>query len=147
LLPTYKVKVIDLLLTPSPFHPLTPSPFPFPVSVARYNADMSFDKLAEAKIKEAMESGEFDNLAGRGKPLDLSAYFNTPEDVRLAYSILKNADVVPREAELLKEAEALREKLVCCASEDERAKIKKQIDEMLLKYNLLVEHSQKKKRQ
>ena len=107
---------------------------------------MSFDKLVEGKIKEAMENGEFDNLPGSGKPLDLSAYFNTPEEVRLGYSILKNAGVIPAEAELLKEAETLREKMARCSSEKERAKLKKQIDETLLKYNMLVEHYRKKKR-
>lgn len=102
--------------------------------------------MVEEKIKEAMKSGEFDNLAGSGKPLDLSGYFNTPEDVRLGYSILKNAGVIPREAELLKEADALREKMERCANEKERARLKKQIDDTLLKYNMLVEHYRKKRR-
>ena len=52
---------------------------------------MSFDKAVEAIIQEAMQRGDFDNLRGKGQPLDLSAYFDTPEDVRMAYSILKNA--------------------------------------------------------
>ena len=45
---------------------------------------MSLEKAVEAIIKEAQERGEFDNLKGKGKPIDLSAYFETPEDVRMA---------------------------------------------------------------
>ena len=35
---------------------------------------MPFDKSIEAIIREAMERGEFDDLPGKGKPIDLSAY-------------------------------------------------------------------------
>jgi hypothetical protein len=44
-------------------------------------------KSSDEIIQEAMQRGEFENLPGKGKPLNLSDYFNTPEDVRLAYSI------------------------------------------------------------
>jgi hypothetical protein len=44
---------------------------------------MSFDKNVESLIKEAQARGEFDNLPGKGKPIDLTEYFNTPEDVRV----------------------------------------------------------------
>ena len=68
---------------------------------------MSFEKAVEAIIQEAMQRGDFDNLRGKGQPLDLSAYFDTPEDVRMAYSILKNAGVLPEEINLLHEIAAL----------------------------------------
>ena len=37
----------------------------------------------EELIKNAMARGEFDNLPGKGQPLDLSAHFAAPEDVRM----------------------------------------------------------------
>ena len=49
-------------------------------------AEVNVDKI----IREAIERGEFDELKGKGKPLDLDAYFATPEDIRMAYSILKS---------------------------------------------------------
>ena len=52
---------------------------------------MSFEKSVELAIREAQERGDFDNLKGKGKPINLDAYFETPEDVRMAYSILKSA--------------------------------------------------------
>ncbi|HLF73446.1 MAG TPA: DUF1992 domain-containing protein, partial [Anaerolineales bacterium] len=60
---------------------------------------MSFDRIVEAIIQEAMERGEFDNLAGKGKPIDLTEYFETPEEVRMAYSVLKSAGITPREVD------------------------------------------------
>ena len=72
---------------------------------------MSFDKLVEEKIRAAMAAGEFDNLAGKGKPLDLTAYFATPEEVRVGYSLLKSAGFIPEEAHLLKEIESLKTRL------------------------------------
>jgi hypothetical protein len=72
---------------------------------------MSIESAIEQKIKEAMARGEFDNLAGKGKPIDLDAYFNTPEDLRMAYSILKSNSFVPEEVELMKEIASLKEKL------------------------------------
>ncbi|MFP5262627.1 MAG: DUF1992 domain-containing protein [Blastocatellia bacterium] len=100
---------------------------------------MSFDKLVEEKIKAAMAEGEFDNLPGKGKPLDLDDYFAAPEDMRVAFSMLKNAGFIPEQAELLKEVDALRAALAKSPREDERKLIKKKIDERMLKINLLVE--------
>jgi len=40
---------------------------------------MNLDKIVEEAIRKAQERGEFDNLPGKGKPIDLSEYFETPE--------------------------------------------------------------------
>lgn len=55
----------------------------------------------EALIKEAIAKGEFDQLPGKRQPLDLDAYFQSPEDMRMGHSNLKNAGFVPEEAQLL----------------------------------------------
>ncbi len=52
----------------------------------------------EEQIKKAMAEGAFDNLAGKGKPLDLEGYFQTPEHLRMCFSILKSGDFVPETA-------------------------------------------------
>ena len=70
---------------------------------------MSLRSIAEARIREAIEQGVFDNLPGAGKPLDLEEYFNTPEDLRMAFSILKNAHCTPPEVEMLKEVSRLQQ--------------------------------------
>jgi len=50
-----------------------------------------FDLIAERKIAEAIANGELDHLPGEGRPLDLDEDALVPEDLRLAYRILKNA--------------------------------------------------------
>lgn len=100
---------------------------------------MGIEKLIDKMIREAMEKGEFDNLEGRGKPVDLDSYFAAPEDVRLGHKLLKDANIIPEELELLKEAEALKAELAECSSEEERRALRKALDEKLLKYNLLRE--------
>ena len=100
---------------------------------------MSLDKITEAKIREAMERGELDNLPGRGKPLNLDVYFNTPEELRMAYSLLRNAGIVPEEVELLQQTAALRERLSGTDEEAERSALRKQISEAQMRYGLLME--------
>ena len=58
---------------------------------------MSFYRNAEEKIKEAIANGEFENVRGKGKALNLNAYFATPEHLRVGYSMLKSAGIIPEE--------------------------------------------------
>jgi len=96
-------------------------------------------KVVDRIIEEAMARGEFTDLAGEGKPLDLSAYFDTPEEVRLAYSILKNANILPREAELLKEIHDLQGKLPLTQDEIKKKELLRQIEGRLLCYRSLTD--------
>lgn len=57
------------------------------------------DFLAERKLSEAVSRGELDDLPGAGRPLELDDDTLVPEDLRLAYRILKNAGFVPPEVE------------------------------------------------
>jgi hypothetical protein len=100
---------------------------------------MSFDELIESLIKDAQARGEFDNLPGKGKPIDLTDYFNTPEDIRVAQSVLKNAGIVPVEIELLQEIAALKESLHSANNSAEIEKIRAQLKEKQLQFNLLAE--------
>jgi len=46
--------------------------------------------VAEMRIKEALDRGDFNNLPGAGQPLDLDDDASIPEDLRMAYKLLKN---------------------------------------------------------
>jgi hypothetical protein len=98
----------------------------------------------EAIIREAMRRGDFDQLAGKGKPIDLQAYFDTPEDVRLAYAMLKETGFLPTEVETLKDIEALEEKLAATADEEQQARLRKQVEDARLKFNLMMERLRRK---
>jgi len=55
------------------------------------------EQMAEARIREARTQGEFDNLVGTGKPLQLDQEYQPDPSLRVAYRILKNAGFVPKE--------------------------------------------------
>ncbi len=90
-----------------------------------------FYKIAEEKIKEAIENGEFDDLPGKGRFIDLTDYFNTPEHLRIAYSLLKNSNFIPEEVQLRKEIGEMQEQLAQLKAESERGKLIRRINEKL----------------
>jgi len=108
---------------------------------------MSLDKAVEAIIREAQERGDFDNLPGKGKPIDLSPYFDTPEEVRNAYAMLKNAGMVPSEVELLQDIATLKERLTLTPGESERTRIQKLIREKQLQFDVLMERQKRARRE
>jgi DnaJ homologue, subfamily C, member 28, conserved domain len=105
---------------------------------------MSFQKDVDEKIKEAIATGEFDNLPGNGKPLDLDAYFATPEHLRMGYSILKSADIIPEEMELLRQIESLKKSLASSTTRIEKKALRRQLSEKLTSFNMRMEHNTKK---
>ena len=54
-----------------------------------------WESLVDQKIREAMEQGEFDNLAGKGEPIDLSENPFEDPDWRTAHRMLRNAGFAP----------------------------------------------------
>jgi len=63
--------------------------------------------IAEQKIAEAERNGELRDLPGAGAPLQLDDDPLIPEDLRMAYRILKNAGLVPQEVTMLREVAQL----------------------------------------
>jgi hypothetical protein len=53
------------------------------------------DRISERRIQEAIEAGEFDNLAGMGKPLKHEDNPFVPEDMRAAFKVLENSGFAP----------------------------------------------------
>jgi len=73
-----------------------------------------FEKIVEERIRQAQKNGDFEDLPGAGKPLQLEDTGHIPEDLRLAYKMLKNADCIPPELAIKKEilsTEALLEQM------------------------------------
>jgi hypothetical protein len=107
---------------------------------------MSFEKLVEEKIRAAMEAGEFDNLEGAGLPLDLDEYFATPEDLRVSFSVLKNARVLPREVELLKEIGSLKS-AIAAASYEDKIRLRRELNDALLQYEVIMDRYRRTRKQ
>ena len=100
-----------------------------------------FWRIAEERIKEAQRAGAFDNLPGKGKPLDLEDLSWVPEDLRISYHILKNAHVLPPEAELLKDIHTIEDLLKHVEDEGERRALAKSIQFKLIRLDMLKRRS------
>ena len=100
---------------------------------------MSMEKFVEEQVRRAIEAGEFDNLPGKGKPIDLRPYFETPEDLRMAYSVLKSNNFVPEEVELLREISAANAQLKSSRDEQQKNRLTREITDKTLTFRMLIE--------
>ncbi|MBD5557686.1 MAG: DUF1992 domain-containing protein [Desulfovibrio sp.] len=78
--------------------------------------------IAERRIQEAQERGDFDDLPGAGRPLHLEDMSHVPPELRMAYTILRNADCLPPELAERKEIQKLADLLESCGDERERVR-------------------------
>ncbi len=98
---------------------------------------LAFEIIAEQRIRDAMERGEFDRLPGAGRPLNLDDDATVPAELRMAYKILKNAGCLPPELELRKEIVTLRDLLRAATDDGERTTAIRELNRKLLKLSLL----------
>ncbi|MGD0883998.1 MAG: DnaJ family domain-containing protein [Thermodesulfovibrionales bacterium] len=93
-------------------------------------------KIADERIREAMERGELDNLRGAGKHLTFEDETWMAEDLRLAYRILRNSGYIPAEIETRKDILSLKD--LIGTIDDDREKLKKlrEINLLSLKLNM-----------
>jgi len=99
------------------------------------------ERLAEQRILEAQRNGEFENLAGKGRPLELADYSSLPDDLRMAYHLLKNANVLPPEAELLKDIHILEDLLKHVEDQGERRSLARSLQWKMIRLDLLKHRS------
>jgi hypothetical protein len=98
----------------------------------------AFKKIAEQRIREAIERGEFDRLEGAGKPLRFEDDAWVPEDLRMAYRVLKNAGCLPPELELRKEVMGLRDLIRTIDDDQERLRRIREFNFKLMKLSTLL---------
>ncbi|WP_313027604.1 hypothetical protein [Pseudomonas lopnurensis] len=67
----------------------------------------------------------------KGAPLTIDeGWRQTPQGLRLPFSVLKSAGVPPREVELLAQRAALRERLETCADAQQRERLERELSEL-----------------
>jgi hypothetical protein len=91
--------------------------------------------IAEQRIAESMRKGEFDNLEGRGKKIVYEDDSMVPEDLRMAYKILKNAGYVPDDFLEEKEIVTATELLAAASDEQERYRQMQKLNYLIMKVN------------
>lgn len=95
----------------------------------------SFTKIAEERIRKAIEDGELNNLPGQGRPLVFEDDRGVPEELRLAYKILRNADCLPPELLAQKEIQTAKDLLAGLSDEREKLQAMRRINYLVLKLN------------
>jgi hypothetical protein len=106
---------------------------------------VDFSKIMDERIGDAIAAGEFDNLPGKGKPLNgLDAYFAAPEDWRMGASMLKSAGFLPQEMQLLKEIEELKIQRAQTSEPQERSRLARLINEKSVEYSFLMEKNRRR---
>jgi hypothetical protein len=96
-----------------------------------------FQKIAERRIQEAIKDGAFDDLPGSGKPLALESDSQVPEDLRMAYKLLRNAGYVPPEVSLRKEIAKTEDLLAGMEDTKERYCQLKKLNFLIMKLNMM----------
>jgi DnaJ family protein C protein 28 len=75
----------------------TPEASPPEVTPVRppIHTEQEYHDLIGRRIEEAVRQGAFDNLRGKGKPLNLQRNPFVPEEMEMAYSIMEQNQIAP----------------------------------------------------
>ena len=91
-------------------------------------------------LAECEKTGELQAAPSFGKPLDYGdGYFETPEDLRMGFKMLKDGGYVPPEVELMQQIEALRRNLEDQSDAADAAVNRQRLSEMRQKLAMQLE--------
>ena len=101
---------------------------------------MDFSSIvSEDKIKRAYKNGEFDNLPGYGKKMKLEDLSSIPEDLRMAYKMMKNAGMIDNEETALKkELLSIEDLLDKCEDDDKRVILQQRLNQKQLRMSQML---------
>ncbi|WP_404431249.1 DnaJ family domain-containing protein [Sutcliffiella horikoshii] len=103
---------------------------------------MDFFRLTDEKIRKAYEDGEFENLPGYGKRLELEDLSNVPPEMRMAYKMMKNAGMM-EEQQVRTEIEYLEDLIEGAHSDVEEARLNQRLTEKQLRLQQLIQKKKK----
>lgn len=66
-----------------------------PATRSKPKGEAEWRDIVSQRIEDAMQQGDFDNLRGRGKPLNLQRNPHVPPGYELAFDLLQNNDLAP----------------------------------------------------
>lgn len=93
----------------------------------------SLARIAERKILEAMKTRDFTSEKWKNKALPLEDDRHIPDDLKMAYKILKNSGYLPPEIEEKKEVQRLEELIAATEDEHERLRQMKKLNVLMMK--------------
>lgn len=89
--------------------------------------------IAEQRISQAIEKGELKTDGWENKPLKLDDDHLVPDDLKIAYKMLKNAGYVPPEIETRKEINRLEQLIAKTEDEHQRVQQMRKLSVLLMK--------------
>jgi hypothetical protein len=95
--------------------------------------------IAERQISEAIREGRLNTENWRGKPLPVENDSFVPEELRMAYKILKNSGYLPPEIETRREIHQLEELIASTEDEHTRLKQLKKLQFLIMKLDSMRE--------
>jgi len=103
---------------------------------------VDFFRLTDEKIRKAYEDGEFENLPGYGKPLELEDLSNVPPEMRMAYKMMKNAGMM-EERQVRSEIAYLEDLIEGAHSDVEEVRLTQRLNEKQLRLQQLIQKKKK----
>ncbi|MGM0828706.1 MAG: DnaJ family domain-containing protein [Bacillota bacterium] len=94
--------------------------------------------MSEQRIKKAYEDGDFKELPGFGKPLNLDDDLGVPQELKMAHRMMKNAGYTTDEMNVKKEMVRIEDLLRVCDDDLEKQELEKSLSENMLKYNAML---------
>ncbi|MFW2368430.1 MAG: DUF1992 domain-containing protein [Desulforhopalus sp.] len=89
--------------------------------------------IAEQKIAQAMQEKDLNSPKWKNKPLPLEDDRFVPDDLKMAYKILKNSGYLPPEVEDRKEVKRIEDLIAATEDEHERLKQMKKLNVLMMK--------------
>ena len=89
--------------------------------------------IAERRIAQAIEDGTLRTDSWKNKPLPLDDDSFVPDDLKMAYKILKNSGYIPPEVETRKEIQKLEDLISQTEDEHQRIRQMKKLNVLLMK--------------
>ncbi|PFP23166.1 DUF1992 domain-containing protein [Bacillus sp. AFS073361] len=103
-----------------------------------------FSRIAEDKIKEAIKNGEFENLPGMGKPLDLKDDLpGMSAEMKMGYRMLKNAGFISDQVDLRKELITLNDLISAATDDEEINRLQEKLTRKQLQFEKVMEQRRK----
>jgi len=96
---------------------------------------LCWQQLVEERIETAMRQGVFDDLPGKGKPLPREDDSMVPEELRMAYKVLRNSGHVPPEVADRKEMQDIVDMLESCPDEQTRYRQIRKLQVLIQRWN------------
>lgn len=97
----------------------------------------------EEQIRRAMAEGQFDNLPGKGKPIDLTEWQRTPPTLRMSYGILKNAGITPPEINIKQDIATMKAQIKAETDADEKRRLINRLNALMVNYAVKMDRLQR----